>query len=232
MQGIKILRNFIIILGLILTIMNITISKESTIPDFDIPFSPMICPRSSQLGTNTTLEISKPDLILIAGSIKLNISSTTSGSIYCALNEQSGDQYFLKINQTIEIIGDNQSRIIIINVNPLITTFPGEYHFTLNITGLFTYNESFEIFLGMGYSVLSIVIIFIAIVIILFILRRRNSKKSKGKKVTAIDQNNLSGQISVPGKISCPKCKRLIDEGLSFCPECGERIPEFLRYNP
>jgi DNA-directed RNA polymerase subunit RPC12/RpoP len=33
-------------------------------------------------------------------------------------------------------------------------------------------------------------------------------------------------------KINCPNCKKEIDEGLIFCPECGHRIPEFLRYNP
>ena len=35
-----------------------------------------------------------------------------------------------------------------------------------------------------------------------------------------------------PGKIICQSCHKIINEGLTFCPECGERIPEFLRFNP
>ena len=35
-----------------------------------------------------------------------------------------------------------------------------------------------------------------------------------------------------PGKIKCKSCNEIIDEGLTFCPECGNRIPEFERYNP
>ncbi len=40
-------------------------------------------------------------------------------------------------------------------------------------------------------------------------------------------------KIRIPaGKIACQFCNKIIDEGLMFCPECGERIPEFFRFNP
>ncbi|MHA1256410.1 MAG: zinc ribbon domain-containing protein [Promethearchaeota archaeon] len=45
-------------------------------------------------------------------------------------------------------------------------------------------------------------------------------------------EKNKKSKKSLAGKIKCPDCKEIIDEGIVFCPECGNRIPEFLRYNP
>ncbi len=189
-------------------------------------------PYTSQLGTNITLNINKPRLIIIEGHIFINISSANSGQIHCALTEQSGDQYFVNINQTIEILGNNQSQVFKIRIIPLFMTFPGEFHFTLNITGLFTYNETFDIFLGMGYSLFTIILGFIAFMIIIVVLKRRNNNKAKKSKEISLPSTKVSTQPVLKGNIACPNCKKVIDEGLAFCPECGARIPEFLRYNP
>lgn len=187
---------------------------------------------SSQLGSNYTLNIVKPDLFFIEGHLGINLSSTVSGKIYCALTEQSGEQYFIKINQSIDIIGNNQSNLIILKAIPLITTFPGEYHFTLNITGLFVYGNSFDMFLGMGYSLFMIILAFITIIVIIAIVNHRSNKKNKKPEAITTVQTALSKEPLNRDQMSCPNCKKIIDEGLSFCPECGERIPEFLRYNP
>lgn len=185
--------------------------------------------KSSQLGSNITLDIIKPELFMVEGHIWMNITSRNTGNVHIALTEQSGDRYFVKINQSMEIVGSNESQEIIIRAIPLITTFPGKYNFTLNITGLFIYSESFYMFLGMGYSVFTIVLGFIAVISILYILKRRNANKLKAFQG---ETPSKSSQTVMGGKISCPKCNKMIDEGLSFCPDCGERIPEFLRYNP
>lgn len=189
-------------------------------------------PNTSQLGSNITLNIIKPGLIIIEGHIAINVSSANFGQIHYALTEQSGDRYFININQTMEILGNNQSHLLTIRVTPLITTFPGEYHFTLNITGLFTYSETFDIFLGMGYSLFTIILGFVAFMIIIIVLKRRNTDKTKKIKGDSLTSIKPSSQPVLKGKIACPNCKKAIDEGLAFCPECGERIPEFLRYNP
>lgn len=189
-------------------------------------------PNTSQLGSNFTLNVIKPDLFFIEGRLGINISSAVSGNIFCALAEQSGEQYFIKINQSVDIIGDNQSKLIILKVIPLIATFPGEYHFTLNITGFFNYGIRFDMFLGMGYSLFSIILTFIAIIVIIAVLNYRHSKKTKEPKEISAIQTTKNKQSLAVNLISCPNCKQMIEEGLSFCPECGERIPEFLRYNP
>ena len=36
----------------------------------------------------------------------------------------------------------------------------------------------------------------------------------------------------IEGQIKCPICKELIDENLTFCPECGSRIEISQRYTP
>ena len=185
--------------------------------------------KSSQLSSNITLDIIKPELFMVEGHIWINITSENAGNVHIALTEQSGDRYFVKINQSLGIIGSNESQETIIRVIPLITTFPGKYHFTLNITGLFVYSESFDMFLGMGYSLFTILLGFIAVISMLFILKRRNANKLKSVKGKTPPQ---SSQTVMVGKITCPNCKKMIDEGLSFCPDCGGRIPEFLRYNP
>jgi hypothetical protein len=189
-------------------------------------------PNTSQLGSNITLNIIKPDLFIIEGRIGINVTSETLGTIFYVLTEESGECYFVRINQTREITEINQTQLIIIRVIPLITTFPGEYHFILNISGLFDYNQSFDMFLGMGYSLFTITLIFIAILSVIAVLNRRHSDKEITSTTSISSQINLSSQSDVVGIISCPHCKKNIDEGLSFCPECGERIPEFLRYNP
>ena len=48
-----------------------------------------------------------------------------------------------------------------------------------------------------------------------------NKKKKKSKK------SKLPS-----GKIKCPACEQIIEEGLIFCPECGNRIPPWAKFNP
>ena len=223
-------RKTFILLFSILILTCIHINDEKYYSDnHNFYFSEMVFLKSSQLGSNITVDIIKPELFMVEGHIWMNITSENAGNVHIALTEQSGDPYFVKINQSLGIVGSNESQEIIIRAIPLITTFPGKYHFTLNITGLFIYSESFDMFLGMGYSVFTIVLGFIAVISILYILKRRNANKLKAFQG---EPPSKSSQTVMVGKISCPKCKKMIDEGLSFCPDCGERIPEFLRYNP
>jgi len=46
----------------------------------------------------------------------------------------------------------------------------------------------------------------------------KKKKKSKKSKVPS-------------GKIKCPDCEKVIEEGLTFCPECGNRIPPWAKFN-
>lgn len=55
--------------------------------------------------------------------------------------------------------------------------------------------------------------------------KKGSAKKGKSNKTTDSSEPLI-------GQIKCPSCRKAIQEGLTFCPECGDRIPEFLRYNP
>ena len=47
-----------------------------------------------------------------------------------------------------------------------------------------------------------------------------DKKKQKSKK------------SKVPsGKIKCPGWEKVIEEGLTFCPDCGNRIPPWAKFN-
>ena len=37
-------------------------------------------------------------------------------------------------------------------------------------------------------------------------------------------KSKKKGSKNLSGKIKCPNCKEIIDEGSTFCPECGERL--------
>lgn len=52
----------------------------------------------------------------------------------------------------------------------------------------------------------------------------KNKQKEPKKKP-------LKAENIPEGKIQCPECYSILQEGLSFCPECGIRIPEFYRYH-
>ena len=58
----------------------------------------------------------------------------------------------------------------------------------------------------------------------------RKQELDKEKIITAQATQKV-GRVP-EGKIPCPTCHSVIDEGLAFCPECGDRIPEFLRMSP
>jgi len=187
---------------------------------------------SSQGFHNFTIDTFLPSLVWLYPQLQLNISVNQTGQIQCFFSESIGPQFFSIENHSLSLTGNNLSQIFYLQLIPLITTLPGIYQFSLNITGAFSYNENFEIIYGLGviplFSFLAIIIILS--LVILF-------KKSKGVKIgikkEATKPDGYEHVVStIAGKINCPKCRKTIDEGLTFCPECGERIPEFLRYNP
>jgi hypothetical protein len=186
----------------------------------------------NQAGSNFSIETFFPKLIWLEGQLRLNISSNQTGQIYCSLIELSGNSFFSNVNQTLNLTGNNISQIFILKTNANFFTFPGTYQFELNITGLHTYNESFEVTLAIGYSLLTIIIISFTFGLIFILIKHRTKYKKKPTSgVTEIPELQVSG-TGISGKIKCPECSKTIDEGLTFCPECGARIPEFLRYNP
>ncbi len=182
--------------------------------------------------SNFTVTSSMHRIIWIEGILNLLLTANESGVITCELVDIYYGRFFTPINKIFTLTGNNESQNIKLVYHPFLTTFPGKYTLNLRITGLYSYTENFEIILGMGYIILILVIIIFGIGIII-ILQKKSEGKSKIPTTAPTDEAKPSETVQVPGKkIQCPECKKTIDEGLAFCPECGIRIPEFLRYNP
>lgn len=170
--------------------------------------------------------------VWIEGSLSLFINSNQSGLIICEFKDSNNGKYFTQVNRIVNLTGFNQSQTILLIFQLYILTFPGKYHFTLNISGSYNYTENFELILGMGYIVLILILMTFGISLIIILVKKKGSKLIK-QVSTSPDTSIISESREVPSrKIQCPECKKLIDEGLAFCPECGSRIPEFLRFNP
>ena len=180
---------------------------------------------SSQSTNNLTVSTFLPKLIWWEGGLQLEIISNQTGQILCFLRETSGN--FSYLNETINISTINETQIFILRFYPYITTLPGVYTFRLNLTGIITYYEEFEVILGVGF-IPTLAIFGTGIVFIVYILVRKTKKSEKIEPSSLV----IDSSGSLIGKIKCPNCHKQIKEGLTFCPECGERIPEFLRYNP
>ncbi len=226
----KIQNLFILALLLIMSI-SITYFKVMGDSNYQIPQENQSQIHISQGTQNFTIDTYLPSLIWIDPQLRLNISVNQTGQIQCFFRETPGPQFFSSGNYSLSLIGNNVSQIFYIQLIPLMTTLPGVYQFSLNITGAFSYNEDFQIVYGLG--IIPLVSVFSAIIIIPIIILVKKSKGVKDKKMEEITYTDKSEpkMSSIAGKILCPKCRKAIDEGLVFCPECGERIPEFLRYN-
>ncbi|MEE9376418.1 MAG: zinc ribbon domain-containing protein [Candidatus Lokiarchaeia archaeon] len=191
---------------------------------------------SSKLNTNQVNNFSVTSnlhkLVWIEGRLNLFLISNESGLINCELKDSNNGKYFTQVNMIINLTGLNRIQVIRLIFNPHLTTLPGRYNFTLNITGFYNYTENFELILGMGYIILILVLMIFGIGLIIILM-----KKNEGiitKPVSVSTEGLIPSELTEApvNKIQCPECKRLIDEGLAFCPECGSRIPEFLRFNP
>lgn len=181
--------------------------------------------------SNFTVTCNVNKIIWIEGVVDLLITANQSGIIICELIDSNGGKYFTPVTRSITLAGNNQSQNLRLTFNPLFTTFPGRYNINLRISGLFIYNEDFEVILGLGYILLLLIVSIFGIGIIL-ILKKKVEVISK-KPTSTIYETERTELVEVPSKkIACPECKKLIEEGLVFCSKCGVRIPEFLRYNP
>ncbi len=188
--------------------------------------------KTSQVSEDFVVSSTLHKLIWIEGRLILYLKANESGQINCEFKDSQGGSFFTQINQIVDLIGNNETQKIQFTFKPLITTLPGNYYLTLDITGNYVYSENFEIILGFGYIVLFLVLIIFGISLIIILSKKKEIEDSK--PISSPPEGSVLSQISEVnvGKISCPECKKIINEGLTFCPECGGRIPEFLRFNP
>ena len=188
--------------------------------------------KSSQYSEEFNVVSTLHKIIWVEGHLTLTLTANESGTITCEFIDSLNGNYFTQINEDVNLIGNFESQIIQFKFLPHITTLPGDYNFTLNITGLYSYTENFVIILGLGYVLLLLIITIFGVGVIAILTKKKGMEKPKVPILNTPESTKTSDFDEFPiSKISCPECKRLINEGLTFCPECGAKIPEFLRFN-
>lgn len=172
---------------------------------------------SSDLKTNQALNFtvtsSLHKLIWIEGQLNLILTANETGLITCELKDSNNGNYFAQVNKVINLSGSNEVQSIRLTFYPHLTTLPGKYNFTLNITGFYNYTDNFDLILGMGYIVLSSVLLIFGIGLIIIIVKKKEVTVEKPISTTTTE--TIASELEeVPiRKIQCPECKRLIDEG-------------------
>jgi len=225
------IQNIFVLALLLITSISISSFKFMGYSNYHVPQEEQTIIHISQGSQNFTIDTFLPSLIWFDPQLKLNISVNQIGQIQCFFSESAGPQFFSSGNFSLPLVGNNISQIFYLQLVPMITTLPGVYQFSLNITGAFSYNENFEIVYGLGViPLVSVFSVMIIITIIILVKKSKGAKEGKMEEITNADGYEPAVS-SIVGKINCPKCRKAINEGLTFCPECGERIPEFLRYN-
>ena len=188
--------------------------------------------RLAQENGNFSVTYDSPKLIWIECQVSLNITSNRNGNISIRLQDSSGGNYFSVDSELLELDGTNQSNTVLLRSQPQLFTLPGNYEFSLDISGALNYNDSFSVILGMGYLILLLVYL-VVLIAIPIILTRKVEEETYIPSSEAISTPVTETDASAPaGKIKCPECRKEIDEGLTFCPDCGARIPEFLQFSP
>jgi Na+-transporting methylmalonyl-CoA/oxaloacetate decarboxylase gamma subunit len=200
-----------------------------------------INPKCSQSSENIPVQSTFSKLIWIEGELTISITPNSSGNVRIIFREITEENSFSEIRETHNITVINETNTFQFLISPKWLTLPGEYIFNLTVTfsnsennEIFVYNESFETILGMGY--LTMIIFFSALIIALITVIIKTKKPTK-QATTSIESPAEEEYVETTGpapagKIKCPNCYKIIKEGLTFCPECGSRIPEYLRNNP
>ncbi len=181
--------------------------------------------------TNVSIQTSMPQLVWIEVQLKITIVSNITGTLSCNLANPGSELYFE--NKIVEqlINNDGFPLVLEIRTHPSFFTLPGKYNLELIITHIESTNqftESFEIVLGLGYTILFSLLIVFGTAVLVVLTRKQELDK---EKIISAQATQKVGKVP-EGKMPCPNCLSVIDEGLAFCPECGDRIPEFLRFSP
>lgn len=196
---------------------------------------------ASQSSENIPVQSTFSKLIWIEGELTISITPNSSGNVRIVFREVTEENSFTEIRETHNLTEINETNTFQFLLSPNWLTLPGEFIFNLTLifsdsenNEIFVYNENFETILGMGY--LTMIIFFSALIIAIITVIIKTKKPTK-QATTSIDSPTEEEYVETTGpaptgKIKCPNCYKIIKEGLTFCPECGHRIPEYLRNNP
>ncbi len=200
--------------------------------------------------------IQYPHFFWLEGEVELTIDTDQAVTLTIGLINGEIAAFDTSLNQVSLVEGQNS---VTVPLKLGFSILPGEYDFYIGISDQpnFSVNvylsQEFTVRIGLGLPTLLLSIgILIAGVALIIIKRQKGGSSATSTTVTTtiptgtapvspaqspmIQNPNAPPTEAVPaapaGKIKCPQCKKIIAEGSVFCPECGERIPAFYRFNP
>ncbi len=230
-----------IILLFSFNLINLLFLNFNNVNSYEINFETKKIPKISQseASENISVEIkSYSQLIWFSGNIVIETSSNITGFLKIDLSDGLGGSYFQNFQQIIPISNTSENEVFEIPIIPQVYIFPGMYNLSLIINYIpvidsidedTILSSHLQINVGLGPPILIILIIIFGISFTLILTKRETIKE---EILTYEPEKQIEAALDAPqGKIKCPECKKIINEGLTFCPECGNRIPEFFRYH-
>lgn len=186
-----------------------------------------------------------PHVVWMAGTVELSVLATQNQTVWCMIDNGLG-LMFLPANFTFDLVEGTNT--IVFPLKLVLEAMPGRYSYRLQVSvnAEFTnvlYRQNHQTYIALGLP--SLVLVFVTLGGFLGIAYARNRQKKAlsptpaetsaaetGTLPSTPDEGGPQALTAPPGKIRCPSCKKVIEEGTVFCPECGHRIPEYYRYNP
>jgi hypothetical protein len=199
--------------------------------------------QSSQAPTFVNASFNENEIFIFdSGNLQINFASDAGGNVNVVLTSDgtafpASSEVSASFNQ-----GITQVQVpLTANLNAL----PGTYtiHVTVEYVNVSHGNNldailtgDVTVHLGLGFIVGLSLIVGLACAVVIYAVKRSSSIPASTAEPTPVsgasENANPKAATAPPNKIRCPECKKTIGEGSVFCPECGFRIPEFLRTNP
>jgi len=178
--------------------------------------------------------------VYYSGQVQLNVVADAAGDLNVVLTSD-GTGFPSSWGESVSF-GAGPTTVTV-PITPNTNALPGTYtiHVLLQYVNVSQNNVLSTVFscdlivhVGLGFIIGLFLLVGIFSVAIIYAVKRGSMPTPVGTPSPApqITASNAAGTTGTPShKIHCPECKKIIAEGSVFCPECGYRIPEFLRYN-
>ncbi|MHA1730926.1 MAG: zinc-ribbon domain-containing protein [Promethearchaeota archaeon] len=211
----------------------------------------------AQSGDVDVIAIDRPSFIWVRGNITMRLTAYREMTVWLKIANSGNGPLDEVAMQTHLTFGEN---LLEFPISTVLSALPGQYTYYIIISNASNFStntylsQEFTICVGMGVPFLVLFAAILLMVLAIGLVKGKAgfpvgaSPAQVGSQVPSATQSPVqgpspqqapaggapapTGQGAPPGKVKCPHCNKLIQEGSVFCPECGERVPAFYRYNP
>ncbi|GAB4307226.1 MAG: hypothetical protein Kow0069_04590 [Promethearchaeota archaeon] len=180
----------------------------------------------------------RPSFVWYSGELVLLVVSSANSTIWCRVLAVEKYAFRDEVVQRQLEAGVNR---VVVPLVALPNALPGNYSYLVLVSEQSSpfladlYEGEFSVVLGGGLPTLVAAILTFAVAGTVTLARGKKSAPVEPVPVvlpasSPVSPTPLTG--APPGRIKCPTCKKDVEEGSQFCPECGARIPEYLQRNP